>query len=219
MTDLVRPFPPADFLDTAQGDGDDDEPPIILMAAPELMDWAIKSFLTVGSPLYNPDHLHIIEMLEADSTFLAFAWASSAFKAKDVYVLGYCEKVMFNVGGWRKARQEQQMRDWFGYIPTYLITIDASFCETANNRDFCALIEHELYHIGVKRTEDGDPKYSIVTGLPAHYLAAHDVEEFFGVVKRYGASENVKRLVEIAQAPAFESDINISRCCGTCVIK
>jgi hypothetical protein len=32
-------------------------------------------------------------------------------------VLGQCEKVMFNVGGWRKARQEQQMRDWFGFVP------------------------------------------------------------------------------------------------------
>jgi hypothetical protein len=25
-------------------------------------------------------------------------------------VLGQCEKVMFNQGGWKKARQEQQMR-------------------------------------------------------------------------------------------------------------
>jgi hypothetical protein len=34
-------------------------------------------------------------------------------------LLGQCEKVMFNVGGWRKARQEQQMRDWFGFVPTF----------------------------------------------------------------------------------------------------
>jgi hypothetical protein len=99
-------------------------------------------------------------------------------------VLGQCEKVMFNVGGWRKARQEQQMRDWFGFVPIYLITIDASFCEQTSDREFCALIEHELYHIGVERDADGEIIYSDNTGLPKHFLAGHDVEEFIGVVKR-----------------------------------
>ncbi|ENU91613.1 hypothetical protein F971_02705 [Acinetobacter vivianii] len=133
-------------------------------------------------------------------------------------VLGQCEKVMFNQGGWRKARQEQQMRDWFGYVPIYLITIDASFCEQASDQDFCALIEHELYHIGVEQDEDGEPLYSDMTGLPKHYLAGHDVEEFIGVVKRWGASDNVKRLVEVAKQAPFVSEVNISKCCGTCII-
>ena len=104
-------------------------------------------------------------------------------------VLGQCEKVMFNVGGWRKARQEQQMRDWFGFVPTYLITIDATFCDKANDREFCALLEHELYHIGVERDEDGEMIFSSSTGLPKHYLAGHDVEEFVGVTKRWGESK------------------------------
>ncbi len=88
--------------------------------------------------------------------------------------------------GWRKARQEQQMRDWFGFVPTYLITIDATFCDKANDREFCALLEHELYHIGVERDEDGEMIFSSSTGLPKHYLAGHDVEEFVGVTKRWG---------------------------------
>lgn len=33
------------------------------------------------------------------------------------------------------------MRDWFGFVPIYLITIDASFCEKANDNEFCALLE------------------------------------------------------------------------------
>ena len=121
-------------------------------------------------------------------------------------VLGQCEKVMFNVGGWRKARQEQQMRDWFGFVPTYLITVDASFCERANDTEFCYLLEHELYHIGVMRDEDGEIIYSDSTGLPKHYLAGHDVEEFVGVVKRWGQvrmlsdllkSQKIRRLFRI----------------------
>ncbi|WP_085845552.1 putative metallopeptidase, partial [Acinetobacter baumannii] len=172
----------------------------------------------IGGPLYNPDHDHIAELLHDNEEFLAFAWASSAYKSKQAMVLGQCEKVMFNVGGWRKARQEQQMRDWFGFVPTYLITVDASFCERANDTEFCYLLEHELYHIGVERDDDGEMIFSSSTGLPKHYLAGHDVEEFIGVTKRWGASQSVKRIVEAAKNPPFVSNLDISKCCGNCVI-
>ena len=209
----IRPFPPTDLIDQAE-----QEENIRLAPAVDLKEWVVKNFLTIGGALHNPDHDHIAEMLHDDETVLAFAWASSATMAKKRMVLGQCEKVMFNVGGWRKARQEQQMRDWFGFVPIYLITIDASFCENCNDRQFCSLIEHELYHIGVERDEDGEMIYSSMTGLPKHYLAGHDVEEFIGVTKRWGASESVKRLVEVANNPPFVSDFNVSACCGTCVI-
>ena len=164
------------------------------------------------------DHDHISELLHDEETFLAFAWASSACMAKKRMVLGQCEKVMFNQGGWKKARQEQQMRDWFGFVPQYLITVDAAFCEQASDREFCRLIEHELYHIGVERDEDGEIIYSDMTGLPKHYLAGHDVEVFFGETKRWGADESVKRLLEIAKGAPFVSEASIAACCGNCVI-
>ncbi|OXS91445.1 putative metallopeptidase [Acinetobacter baumannii] len=211
--DQIRPFPPTDFIDQA-----DEEEAIRLTPAPDLKKWVVANYLTIGGPLHNPDHDHIAELIHDNEEFLAFAWASSACMAKKRMVLGQCEKVMFNQGGWKKARQEQQMRDWFGYVPVYLITIDASYCDQATDRDFCALIEHELYHIGVERDEDGDPLISEMTGLPKHYLAGHDVEEFVGVVKRYGPSKNVKRLIEVAKNPPFVSNLDISKCCGNCVI-
>lgn len=209
--DQIRPFPPQELIDKA-----DEEEAILLTPAPDLMNWVIANFLTISDPLHNPDH--IAELIHDNEEFLAFAWASSACMTKKRMVLGQCEKVMFNQGGWKKARQEQQMRDWFGYVPAYLITIDASYCDQATDRDFCALIEHELYHIGVERDEDGDPLISEMTGLPKHYLAGHDVEEFVGVVKRWGADESVKRLIEVAKQAPFVSDVNISKCCGTCLI-
>ncbi|EPG9382382.1 putative metallopeptidase [Acinetobacter baumannii] len=211
--DQIRPFPPTDFIDQAE-----EEEAIRLTPAPDLKKWVVANYLTIGGPLHNPDHDHIAELIHDNEEFLAFAWASSACMAKKRMVLGQCEKVMFNQGGWKKARQEQQMRDWFGYVPVYLITIDASYCDQATDRDFCALIEHELYHIGVERDEDGDPLISEMTGLPKHYLAGHDVEEFVGVVKRWGPSKNVKRLIEVAKNPPFVSNLDISRCCGNCVI-
>lgn len=211
--DQIRPFPPQELIDKAEEDE-----AIRLAPAPDLMNWVTTNFLTIGGPLHNPDHDHIAELLHDNEEFLAFAWASSACVAKKRMVLGQCEKVMFNQGGWKKARQEQQMRDWFGFVLTYLITIDASYCDQATDRDFCALIEHELYHIGIERDGDGEIIYSDHTGLPKHYLAGHDVEEFIGVVKRWGANENVKRLIEVAKNPPFVSDLDISKCCGNCVI-
>ncbi|MDV7458245.1 putative metallopeptidase [Acinetobacter baumannii] len=211
--DQIRPFPPTDFMDQAE-----EEEALRLIPAPDLKLWVVANFLTLGGPLHNPDHDHIAEMLHDNEGFLAFAWASSAYTRAKRMVLGQCEKVMFQQGGWKKARQEQQMRDWFGFVPVYLITIDASFCEKANDSEFCALLEHELYHIGVERDTDGEIIYSDHNGLPKHYLAGHDVEEFIGVVKRWGANDSVKRLIEVAKNPPFVSDLDISKCCGNCVI-
>lgn len=194
------------------------EEAIRLAPAPELKEWVVKNWLTIGGELHNPDHDHIAELLHDNEEFLAFAWASSAAVAKKRMVLGQCEKVMFNQGGWKKARQEQQMRDWFGFVPQYLITIDATYCEQANDRDFCRLIEHELYHIGVERDEDGEVIYSDHTGLPKHYLAGHDVEVFFGEIRQHGVDSSVQRLLEIAKNAPFASETNIAACCGNCVI-
>ncbi|WP_298144387.1 putative metallopeptidase [uncultured Acinetobacter sp.] len=213
MDKQFRPFPPTELIDQAE-----QEEAIRLAPAPELKEWVVKNWLTVGGELHNPDHDHIAELLHDNEEFLAFAWASSAAVSKKRMVLGQCEKVMFNQGGWKKARQEQQMRDWFGFIPQYLITIDATYCEQANDRDFCRLIEHELYHIGVERDEDGEVIYSDHTGLPKHYLAGHDVEVFFGEIRQHGVDSSVQRLLEIAKNAPFASETNIAACCGNCVV-
>ena len=211
--ECFRPFPPTELLDLAE-----EEDAIRLAPAQELLAWVKANYLTIGGQLHNPDHDHIAELLHDNEEFLAFAWASSAAMAKKRMVLGQCEKVMFNQGGWKKARQEQQMRDWFGFVPQYLITIDAAFCEQTSDREFCRLIEHELYHIGVERDEDGEIIYSDVTGLPKHYLAGHDVEVFFGEIRQHGIDSSVQRLLEIAKNAPFVSETNIAACCGNCVM-
>lgn len=211
--DPFRPFPPTDLIDQAE-----EEDAIRLAPAPDLKAWVMQNWLTLGSDLHNPDHDHIAELIHDNEEFLAFAWASSAAMAKKRMVLGQCEKVMFNQGGWKKARQEQQMRDWFGFVPQYLITIDAAFCEQTSDREFCRLIEHELYHIGVERDEDGEIIYSDTTGLPKHYLVGHDVEVFFGEIRQHGIDSSVQRLLDIAKNAPFVSETNIAACCGNCVI-
>lgn len=218
--DLIRPFPPVHFLDQAKADlASGIEPTIEILPAPELLEWVKSTFLTIGSPLYNTEHDHIAELLHDNEEFLVFAWATAPAKNKNSLVLGQCERVAFRAGGWQKARQEQQMREWFGFTPTYLITLDASFCETATNREFCALVDHELCHIGVERDADGEMIYSNNTGLPKHRLVNHDVEEFFDTVRRWGANSDTKRLANIANTAPFVPDAEVERGCGAVVIK
>lgn len=120
---------------------------------------------------------------------------------------------MFRAGGWQKTRQEQQMREWFGYVPDFIITLAVAYCVQCSDAEFCALVEHELYHIGQAKGEFGAPKFT-KEGLPKLALRGHDVEEFVGVVKRYG-----KELVEATKRPAEVEDINIASACGSCLMR
>jgi hypothetical protein len=69
--------------------------------------------------------------------------------------------------------------------------------------------------------DTGIPKPSAFTqdGAPKIKLQGHDVEEFVGVVRRYGASPDVQALVDAANKPAEVGKLNISRACGTCLLK
>ena len=211
---MKRPYPPIqDEID----ENDIDSGGLLHFepANNDLWPWIKETFLAEYSDLYNEDHEHLNSIDPPDISFL---WAYSTCKAKGRRVLGQTEKLMINVGGWKKNRQEVQLIEWFGDVPKYIITLDARVCQVMSDVDFCALVEHELYHIGQERNEEGELMWSASTGLPKLYLRGHDVEEFHGVVKRWGASESVKRLVEITKNAPFVSDFNVSACCGNCVI-
>lgn len=182
-----------------------------LVPASELGRWVEEAILAEGGPLHNPDHAHL---LDAD---LCFMWASSAFAKQGRTVVGQAEQVMFRAGGWQKARQEQQMIEWFGRVPAFIITLAADYCDQASDAEFCALVEHELYHIAHATDEFGAPRFDKDTGRPKLGLRAHDVEEFIGVVRRYGPSRQVQGLIDAAKASPQAGNINIARACGTCI--
>lgn len=180
--------------------------------APEIGEWVQDMILSADGPLHNPEHAHLID---GD---IAFLWAASGFEKQGRIVLGQAERVMFRAGGWQKLRQEQQMEEWFGRVPAFLITVSASFCRECSDADFCALIEHELYHIAQDTDQYGAPAF-MKEGLPRLTLRGHDVEEFVGVVRRYGASEDVARLVEAAKGALEVAKLNVARACGTCLLR
>lgn len=183
-----------------------------LVPAPEVGEWAHETILAVDGPLHNPDHAHLID---ADVKFL---WASTAFVRQGRTVVGQAEQVMFRAGGWQKARQEQQMREWFGHVPEFIITLAADYAAQCSDLEFLRLIEHELFHIGQATDEFGAPKFT-KEGLPKLALRSHDVEEFVGVVRRYGASPEVMRMIEAAKGAPEVSAVSIARSCGTCLLK
>lgn len=193
---LVRPTPPQDLARFAP--------------APELLEWVEQTILARDGAIHNPDHGHLAD---AD---LAFLWAPGAFEKGGRTVLGQAEQVMFRAGGWQKARQEQQMFDWFGRVPEFLITLAADYCATCSDAEFCALVEHELYHVGQRTDEFGAPAFDR-EGRPKLRIVGHDVEEFVGVVARYGPSKDVQRLAAAAGAQPAVARLNIARACGCCL--
>ncbi len=180
--------------------------------APEVLEWVKASILLDGAPIHNPDHAHL-ELAD-----IAFLWAAGGFVKQGRTVLGQCEEITFRCGPWQKGRQEQQMIEWFGSVPAYLITLDASFCRECSDADFCALVEHELYHIGHMKDDFGQPAFTKY-GIPKLGIRGHDVEEFTGVVRRYGPSADVKKMVEAANKVPEVAKLNIARACGTCLLK
>jgi hypothetical protein len=147
-----------------------------LVPAPEVWEWLEAEILAEDGSIYNEGHAHL---LDAD---IRVMWASAAFSKKGRTVVGQAEQVAFRAGGWQKARMEQQMLDWFGEVPAFIITLAADYCAQCSVTEFCALVEHELYHIAQKLDQYGAPKFA-QDGLPSLTLRGHDVEEFVGVAR------------------------------------
>lgn len=203
-----RPIPP-DFLF--------DESNWVKHFAPAdgIAEWVERVLIDESSPLHNKDHQHLIG---AD---IAYLWAATENTRQMRRVVGQCEEVTFRAGAWQKGRQEQQMKEWFGHVPEYLITLDANYARECSDIAWCALIEHELMHIAQQTDVFGAPAFT-KDGLPKLGLRSHDVEEFVGIVRRYGvgaAAGDTAKLVEAASKAPEIGQLNIAQACGTCLLR
>lgn len=121
------------------------------------------------------------------------------------------------MGRWARAKAEYQQTLWFGETPDFLITVDASWWAQAPDVAACALVEHELYHCAQDKDAFGMPKFNRLTGKPAYTLKGHDVEEFVGVVRRYGVtSAELREMVDAIAAGPSVPGLEIARICGNC---
>ncbi|AHD00466.1 hypothetical protein METH_06805 [Leisingera methylohalidivorans DSM 14336] len=166
-----------------------------------------------GATLENPDHAHL------RMACIGFLWTNVANSKKGRMVIGTAEKGQPQgaLGKWARARAELQVRQWFTEVPDFIITISAPWWLQAGDAERCALIEHELYHCAQDKDAFGTPKFSKSTGMPVYVMRGHDVEDFVGVVRRYGAeATQVQELVDAANAGPEIAAASIAHACGNC---
>jgi hypothetical protein len=180
----------------------------------ELRTWARATFIVEDAALLNEDHAHL------GAADVCFLWTSVANSRGMNSIVGQAEfQPPAAIGKWQRARAEQQLTEWFGDLPDFLITLDASYASQCSDAEFCSLVEHELYHCGQAKDEFGAPKFTKY-GRPVFAMRGHDVEEFVGIVRRYGvgaAAGQTFALVEAAKrAPEIEG-ASIRQACGTCL--
>lgn len=181
--------------------------------SPELEQWARETLISDGE-YANEDHAHLVDAA------IGFLWTNEENASKGRRVIGQAEIPMFRCGKWQKARQEMQIREWFGDIPDFIITLDAVYCLDCSDMEFMALVDHELYHCAQAIDDFGSPKFNKDTGMPSFAMRGHDVEEFIGIVKRYGVGNpdsNLAIMVKAANSAPALGDYDIAKCCGTCL--
>lgn len=176
----------------------------------ELAAWARAVFIAPDGPLHNPEHSHL------EHATIGFAWTGEAYEKAQRRVLGQSELMPpMAMGKWQRGRALAQMSDWFGDCPDFLITIDV-VAGSFDDASFCALIEHELYHCAQRLDLEGNPKFN-QDGDPVWGIRSHDVEEFVGVVARYGTeATGTTDLVKAGSTKALVGLATVELACGTC---
>ena len=207
---LARPLPPADLVSI-----DGLVEPDRFVPAPPLLSWIRECYLHEDGLLFSADHTHL------DDAEIGVLWTTAENTRHGRRIVGQAE-MPSNAGGsgkWRRAKQEQQLREWFGLVPDFLLTFDAAYCMGVDDITFAALVDHELTHCAQQTDAFGAPKFSQSTGRPLWCMRGHDVEEFVSVVRRFGiqaAGEAATDLVIAAASPPEIAPAKIARVCGTC---
>lgn len=205
---IERPQPPAELVEISGRN--------LFAPAPELVKFIDEAYLNENGPLFTSDHEHL------GAANIACLWTNAENSRHQRRIVGQAELLPGppRGGKWAKARSEFQLEEWFGAVPDFLLTFDALYVNDIDDATFCSLVDHELFHCAQDTDEFGMPAFNKVTGLPRYVIRGHSVEEFTGVVRRFGieaaGQEAVDFVVAAAQKPTFGS-ARIAEACGTCI--
>jgi hypothetical protein len=203
---MKRPLPPPDMAQYGS--------PAFLPA--DGMDEFVRAtFLDQDSPLFIPEH----EIL-AQATF-GYLWAAPEAKDRNRMIVGTAQLMRPPQKKWTSLRALFQVEQWFGDID-FLITLSVPYVTASHvtEAEVLALIDHELCHC-CQDERDGAPLFRQDTGEPIWGMRSHDVEQFIGPVRRWGAGPaGVTELVSAAQQPPLFGEVDIRSVvegCGTCL--
>jgi Putative phage metallopeptidase len=187
-----------------------EEWPETFIPAPALTDWLRDTFILGSGPLANDVHQHLVD------ASIGCLWTNAINLSKQREIVATAEMPNAMAGGWKRARYEFQLREWFGAIPDFLLTFSAPNCLRLNDRGFCALSEHELHHCAQALDRYGVPKFSR-DGRPLYAVRGHDVEQFTDVMRRYGpTTADERELLAAANHKPLVAGELVDIACGTC---
>jgi hypothetical protein len=198
-----RPYPPPEVLESF---------PSRFIPSPDLNSWARSTFIAETAQLANPDHFHL------NQAEIGFLWTNEPNERRGKMVLGMCQLMPPSGDKWAAGRAISQIEEWFGDMPDFLITLFAPVAADMDDASFMALVEHELYHAAQAVDKFGQPKFSKETSRPVWAMRSHDVEQFVGVVRRYGAdAAMVREMVSAANKGPEIAAAKIAAACGNCL--
>jgi hypothetical protein len=196
---MKRPIPPSELS----------EPGSRFLPAPEVELWLRQTFIKSGGHLHSKEHehLHFAE--------IGVLWTNAYNSRRGMEVVGTAEMPFFKGDAWQKARQEFQLREWFGRKVDFVITLSAPWACEAPDNHFCAVAEHEVLHCGQAKDDLGFPKWN--KNGPRFAIRGHDFEQFHSIAERYGAeAAGLSRLAEIFKREPTINAEAIQVACGSC---
>jgi hypothetical protein len=182
--------------------------------APIFNEFLEQTILDEDHFLFNDEHIHLSQAT------IGFLWTNAPNTRQMKRIVGTAEIPFFRGNSWQKARQEQQLEEWFGIQPDFLITFDAGHWAESSAAEKLYIFEHELTHCAQARDAFGMPRFSRETGKPIFSMRGHDVELFTSQVRRYGigaAGQDAIDLIEAAAAVPLIAHAQIKAMCGSCV--
>lgn len=189
------------------------EAPSLFVPATLMAPFVSSAFLDQSSQLYNVEHEHLIDAR------IGYLFTNVELSRRGKAIMGTAEMpARFTGNKWSKGRYEQQLQEWFGgdEVVDFIITLCAPYVLQMNVLSQLALLEHELYHCGQQYDKYECPKFR-EDGRPLYTLRGHDVEEFTGIVRRYGSQVLDKDFILAIYGDPELGLVNFAGVCGNCV--
>lgn len=170
---------------------DDDE----LLAAFELPGELHNPADLAARLLTYPEHRHLAD----NEISIGYMMRMETKEKGGKFEAGSANDVKHMAQGAFKDLFEQLLADFLGFLPQFIIVLDAGFWVAASDMEREALLFHELMHIQQKVDKYGSPKFDI-HGNPSYGIKEHDVTAFNAEVARYGAwSPDLVKFAEVLE--------------------